>query len=143
MPRNTLNGTGVAGNVFERPPVQEGLPSTIFHNSKNLASSSQELSFDITRTSKRPESEMKREPLKTSIPLPHFQSEGGMLNHTGGTYSHSGMMDHLRFPFLELHLAKFLDSMEFQSWKVNFRTEVCLGTADLQVTILWIKEVET
>ena len=51
-------------------------------------------------------------------------------------------MDYPRIPILELHLAKFLDSVEFQSWKINFRTEVCLGTADLQVTILWIKEVE-
>ena len=32
--------------------------------------------------------------------------------------------------------------MEFQSWKVNFRTEVCLRTADLQITMHWIKEVE-
>ena len=32
--------------------------------------------------------------------------------------------------------------MEFQSWKVNFRTEVCLRTADPQITMLWIKEVE-
>ena len=33
--------------------------------------------------------------------------------------------------------------MEFESWKVNFRTEVCLRTADPQITMLWIKEVET
>ena len=32
--------------------------------------------------------------------------------------------------------------MEFQSWKVNFRTEVCLRTADLQITMLWIKEAD-
>ena len=32
--------------------------------------------------------------------------------------------------------------MEFQSWKVNFRTEVCLRTADPQITMLRIKEVE-
>ena len=42
LPRDTQNGTGTAGNVFERPPAQEGLSSTIFNNSKNLASSSQE-----------------------------------------------------------------------------------------------------
>ena len=32
--------------------------------------------------------------------------------------------------------------MEFQSWKVNFRTEVCLRTADLQITMHWITEGE-
>ena len=53
LPRDTLNGEGVTGNVFERPPAQEGLSSTIFNNSKNLASFSQGLRLDITETAKR------------------------------------------------------------------------------------------
>ena len=65
-----------------------------------------------------------------------------MLNHTGGAYSHSGMMDYPRIPIAELNLGKFPDSMEFQSWKVNFGTEVCLRTADPRITMHWIKEVE-
>ena len=32
--------------------------------------------------------------------------------------------------------------MEIQSWNVNFRTKVCTTTADPQITMLWIKEVE-
>ena len=32
--------------------------------------------------------------------------------------------------------------MEFQSWKVNFKNEVCTRTADPQITVHWIKEVE-
>ena len=32
--------------------------------------------------------------------------------------------------------------MEFQSSKVNFRTEVCAKPADPQITMHWIKEVE-
>ena len=32
--------------------------------------------------------------------------------------------------------------MGFQSWKINICTEVCLRTADPQVTMFWIKEVE-
>ena len=31
--------------------------------------------------------------------------------------------------------------MEFESWKVNFETEVCSKTADLHLTMHWIKEV--
>ena len=80
--------------------------------------------------------------VNTSIQPPHFQSRSGMLNHTGGTCPHSGMMDYPRFPFTEWNLGKIPDSMEFQSWKVNFRTEVCPRTADPQITKLWIKEVE-
>ena len=52
------------------------------------------------------------------------------------------LIDYPRIPISELHLGKFPDSMEFQSWKVNFRTEVCLRTADPQITMLWITEVE-
>ena len=65
-----------------------------------------------------------------------------MLNQTGGTYSHNGMMDYPRALIAEWNLGNFFDSMEFQSWKVNFRTEVCLRTADPQITMFWIKEVE-
>ena len=63
-----------------------------------------------------------------------------MLNIIGGTYSHGGMMDCQRILIAEWNLGNFLDSME--SWKVNFRTEVCLRTADPQITLHWIKELE-
>ena len=97
----------------------------LFNNSKNLASSSQELGPDTEGNTKRPADEMIREPQHSFVPLPRFQSGGGLLNHTGGTYSHSGMIDYSRFPMSELNLGKFPNSLEFQSWKVNFKTEVC------------------
>ena len=132
----------ITANVFERPLAQRGLSSTIFNNSKNSASSSQELRLDNIETARKKDSEMKRESLNTTVPSPHFQSRSGLLNHTGGTYCHNGMMDYPRIPITEWNLGKFPDSMEFQSWKVNFRTEVCLRTADPQITMLWTKEVE-
>ena len=52
------------------------------------------------------------------------------------------MVGYPRFPISELHLGKIPDSMEFQSGKVNFRTEDCLRTADPQVTMYWIEEAE-
>ena len=52
------------------------------------------------------------------------------------------MMDYPRFLSSEMHLGIFSDSMEFQSWKVNFKTEVCSKTADPHLTMHWIKEVE-
>ena len=51
-------------------------------------------------------------------------------------------MENPRFPISKLHLAKFPDSMEFESWKVNFKTEVCAKTANPQITMSWITEVE-
>ena len=64
------------------------------------------------------------------------------MNHTGGTYSHSGMMDYTRCPTSEMHLGRFPDSMEFKSWKVNFKTEECSKSADPHLTMHWIKVVE-
>ena len=87
-----------SGNVFERLPAREGRTSTLFDNSKYLAYSSHELRPDNPGNTKRPEREIKREPRNTSIPVPRFQSGCGILNQTGGTYSHSGMIDKTRFP---------------------------------------------
>ena len=140
LPRDTQN-CGYCRKRFWTTP-QEGQFSALFNNSKNLASTSQEYRPDTTGTTGRREIEMKREPLDSSIPLLHFLSGSGMLNHAGGTYSHSGMMDGPSIPISELHLGKFLDSMAFQSWRVNFKNEVCTRTADPQITMHWIKEVE-
>ena len=97
LPHDTRNIMGTSGIVSERLQAREGPPSVLFENSKKSASSSQELRPDTTGTTRRRESEMRREPLTTSMPSPQFQSGGGMLNHVGGTYSHSGMMDYPRF----------------------------------------------
>ena len=82
LPRNTQNCTGIMGIVFERPPAQQGRSSTVYSNSKNLASSSQELRPDTIGTARV----QKRESLNKSIQSSHFQSRSEMLNHTVGTY---------------------------------------------------------
>ena len=51
-------------------------------------------------------------------------------------------MDYPTLPISEMHLGKFPYSVEFQSWKVNFKNEVCTRTANPQITMHWIKEVE-
>ena len=88
---------------------------------------------------------VRREPQSSSIPTPRFNQGIGTLSllcHTGGTSSHIGMIDHPRFPISEMHLGKFPDSLEFQCWKVNFKTEVCAKSAFPLITMHWIKEVE-
>ena len=57
-------------------------------------------------------------------------------------YSHAGMIDYTRFHISEMHVGKFPDSTEFQSWKVNFKTEVCSKSANPHLTTHWVKEVE-
>ena len=51
LPRNTRNIMGTSGNVFERPPTRKEQTSTLFNNSKNLASSSPKLGLkEISRS---------------------------------------------------------------------------------------------
>ena len=88
---------------------------------------------------------MRREPQSSSIPTARFNQGIGTLSpvcHTGGTYSQNGMMDCPRFPISEMRLGKFPDSLEYQSWKVNLKTEVCANSAFSHITMHWIKEVE-
>ena len=124
LPHDTRNIMDTSGNVFERLPAREGPPSALFENSKNLASSSRRLRPEITGNTRIPEKEMRREPQNSSLPVPRFQSGGGMLHHTGGTYYHGGMTDYQRFPISKMHLGKFPVSVEFQCWTISFRTEV-------------------
>ena len=55
------------------------------------------------------------------------------------------MMDNPRYSIseLKLHLGKFPDSVRFQCWKVNFKTEACANSPCPTLTISWIKEEET
>ena len=117
-------------------PLQSSSIQSIWHH---LAP---ELRPGIAETMRRRESVLKRESLNMSTRLPHFQSGDGLLNHTSGTYSHSCMMDYPRFPITEMHLGKCPDSMEVQSWKVNFKTEVCAKSAFPHITMHWMKQVE-
>ena len=60
---------------------------------------------------------MKGESLNTSIPSVHFRSRSGILDHTGGTCCHSGMMEYPRSPITELHLGNFLTLWNFKAGK--------------------------
>ena len=113
---------------FESLPARGEPSSTVFNNSKNLASSSQELRLDIAGNTLVPERVMRREPKNSSIPVPRFQNRSGIVNNTGGNYSHGGTMAYTRFPISDVRLGKL------QSWKCNFRTEVCQRTNDPRVT---------
>ena len=51
-------------------------------------------------------------------------------------------MDYPRYPVSELHLGNFPDSLKFQSWRVNFKSETCANSVLPQITMHWIKQVE-
>ena len=151
LAHDTRSIMGTSGNVFERPPAREGRTSTLFKKSKTLASSSQELRPGIPGNTKRPESEMRREPQNSSILVPRFQSGGGLLDHTGGTYSHHDMIGYPRFPTSAWHLGKILTPWNLKARKSISRLKCvqnqqilisqCTGSKKLgpqnQLTNLW------
>ena len=88
--RNTQNCTSIMGDVFERPPAQEGLSSTIFHNSLR----------DETWYFRYIKTKWWNEKKNRWIHwLKHLTSKAEVE----------------RYP---IHLGKFLDSMEFQTRSV-------------------------
>ena len=51
-------------------------------------------------------------------------------------------METLRYAISELHFWKFPNPDDFQCWRVNFKTELCVCTPFPQFTMSWVNEVE-
>ena len=64
-----------------------------------------------------------------------------MTHHAAGvgTCTRSGMTIPSH-PSSEMHLGRFLDHTEFQSWIVNFRSEVCSKVKNPTRALQWIKD---
>ena len=60
----------------------------------------------------------------------------------GGSYYQKFMMEAPRCAISELHFGKFPDPDDFQCWRVNLKTEVCVSTPFPKVTMSWSNEVE-
>ena len=89
LPPFTRNTLGTPGKVFESLLLKKDHPQLSSKNSTNLASSSCGLRPETTGKTLVQEREVKREPLNSSIPVPRFPRGAGVLDHTGGTYSHN------------------------------------------------------
>ena len=79
-----------------------------------------------------------KEPQNSSKGISRIQRGAGVFDHTGETYFHGGVIDYPIVPVSEIHLDKFPDATEFESWKVNYKTEVCSKTADPNLTMQWM-----
>ena len=87
-------------NVFERLPAREGPPSA--HLLADL-----DLTLQEIRWYRKVKWDGNRQ--NSSMPVPRNRG-GGILDHTGETYSHGGTMGYKRFPISDMHLGKFPDS---------------------------------
>ena len=73
--------------------LEKGHPQLSSKISMNLASSSRRVRPDTTGNTMRLEKDLRREPQDSSIPVPRFQRGAGVYDHTGGIYSHNGVVD--------------------------------------------------
>ena len=66
-----------------------------------------------------------------------------MTNHAAGigTCTQSGMTTP-SYLSSEMHLQKFHDQTEFQSWIVNVRSEICAEAKNLALVLQWIKKIK-
>ena len=149
MQRNTREDAGIPGIDFDCQPARRD-PDELHNNSSKLATSLEVLRREGIEKSGS------EEPLQ-SIPLPCFQGRAGQKSLDGGncplfmtiypaagigTCTQSGMTIP-SYPSSEMHLGKFPDHMELQSWIVNFRTEICSTAKNPTLALQWIKEIET
>ena len=106
---------GTSGDVYESLPARDRPSSFIFfENPKMLASFSCGLRPGNTGNTGKHTGGLRRVPQVQQYLLARNHSTWTPLYHTGGTYSHNGMMDYPRHPISELHLGQFLDSVDFQ-----------------------------
>ena len=61
---------------------------------------------------------------------------------SGGDYSKNYGADQQRFQISDLHFDKFPTPATFASWKIRFKTEVCICSQLPTEAMQWIKEVE-
>ena len=118
LPHHTRNSMGTSGNVFESPSDQErispSLPGIATRHGEGLG----------------------REPQSSTKPTPRFSRNLEAWNSTrstGGISSQNRTMETPRYAFseLQLHCGKFPDPVDFQCWRVNFKTEVFASTSTL------------
>ena len=147
MHRNTREDFSIPGNVLNCPPARR-VSEELHNDSRNLV-----IPSGIQRR-EGIEKSGSEEPLQ-STPLPCFSARAmekspddrnclvSMTNHAAGfgTCTQSGMTIP-SYPSSEMHLRKFPDHTELQSWIVKFRTEVCSKAKNPTLALQWIKEIE-
>ena len=147
MQRNTREDVSFPGSVFDCHFALRVLEES-YNDSRNLAASS-----EIQRR-EGIEKSGSEEPLQP-IPLLCFLAKAGekrlddrnclksVARHAAGfgTCTQSGMTIPSH-PSSEMHLGQFPGHTKFQSWSVNFRTEVCSKAKNPIRALQWIKEIE-
>ena len=147
MQRNTREDLSIPGNVFDCQPARR-VPEELHNDTRNLATTS---GIQRREGIEKNGGEEPLQPIHLTLLFGTGKGKSlddrnclmSMTNHAAGigTCTRSGMAIP-SFPSSEMHLGKFPDHTEFQSWIVNFRTEACLKAKNSTLALQWIKEIE-
>ena len=121
--------------------LDSGLP----HYTRNSMGTSRNVSEKTTCSRKILSPSLPGTPQSSTIPTPRFSRNLDAWissRRTGGTCSQNCTMETPRCAISELHFGKFTDPDVFQCWRGSFKTEVCVSTCTLELTMSWIDEVE-
>ena len=139
MQQNTREDLSIPGNVFDCQPARR-VPEELHDDSRNLATPSV--------IQRRERIEKSRTIATNTFALLFGKTKGkslddrnclmSMTTHAAGigTCTQSGMTIP-SYLSSELHLEKFPDHTEFQSWSVNIRTEVCSKAKNSTLALQW------
>ena len=146
-PRIARADVSISGDASDCQPARCD-PDELHNNSNNVATSSVNLRREGI------EKRGNEEPLQ-SIPQLCFQVKArtygldgrscltSMTNHAAGigTCTQSDMTIP-SYPSSPMHLGKFPELTEFESWNVSFQIEVCSKAKNPMLALQWIKEIE-
>ena len=125
----------IPGSVFDCQPARR-VPEELNNDSRSLAAQS-----GIERE-EGIEKSGSEEPLQP-MPSPCFSGKAEEKVWTTEIVSSQQLtMPRVSGPSSEMHLGKFPDHTEFQSWIANFRTKVCSKAKNPTRVLQWIKEIE-
>ena len=97
---------GTSRDVFESLPSRDGPSSTLFENSKNLASSSCGLKESVTGKIMEQGEGLRREPQGSTTPHPRVAGVPGPSCRAGQTYLRKYVTENPRHPISDVHLGK-------------------------------------
>ena len=126
---------GFSGNVFANPPASSSAPYP------------QHLNPWECNHWRAASCRLQRRKVKDQNKIEDLRCQSGpsakdSVIFSGGDSSKNYGADQQRLQISDLHFDKFLTPATFASWKIRFKTEVCICSQFPTEAMQWIKEVE-
>ena len=134
-PPNIWDTSGKSGNVFALPQTSSSVPYPQELNSAWRKTIEELIHMSTAEKSGRPERDQ-------DLRCQSGPSAKDSVIFSGGDYSKNYGADQQRLQISDFHFDKFPTPATFASWKIKFKTEVCICSQFPTEAMQWIKEVE-